>query len=260
MSDLLKAWYAFLGLGLLTLFMTAFIGIPPLWLSSTVAQPHNLLYRLGYNMRRAIESAVDRRDLRLEIETLQNHVAQLESDKRQLEINIERYRQTLRVREFQSPGVVGTAPVIGVDSSPLLSRIDLGEGRAHGISRNMPVTSPDGLVGLVIEVLEHRAVVRAITDPESSVGVTVRGRGGQGSAIGELGGLLRVTNYFEDQPVQEGDKVETSSRGGLFPRGILVGEVIQVLARNENNLYREYIVRPAADMQNLLEVALIEPL
>ncbi len=260
MSDLLKAWYLFLALSLLTFIFTAFVGAPPYLLSSFVAAPHDLLYRTGHNLRNTTLSLVDRRDYREEIARLREQVSGLRSENRQLEVTLGRYKEALQVREFQSPGVVGTAPVVGVDPSQLLARITLGEGEADGVRPNMPVTTPAGLVGIVTDVRENRATVRAITDPESSVGVTVQGRGGQGSAVGEVGALVRVTSYYEDEPIQVGDLVETSSRGGLFPRGILVGEVIEVLPKDPNKLQIEFLVRPAAAIENLLEVALIEPL
>ena len=92
------------------------------------------------------------------------------------------------------------------------------------------------------------------------MGVTVEGKGGQGIAIGEVGGLVRVIDYFVDEALEVGDRVETSSRGGLFPRGILVGEIIRVDPQDPNSLRQEFLVRPAVEVQNLLEVALIEPI
>jgi rod shape-determining protein MreC len=124
----------------------------------------------------------------------------------------------------------------------------------------MPVTAPAGLVGLVTDITERNANVRLITDPASRVGVTVRDKGGQGIAIGEVGGLVRVIDYFLDEPLEVGDRVETSSRGGLFPRGILVGDIIRVEAPDPNSLRQEFLVRPAVEVQNLLEVALIDPI
>ncbi len=260
LSSLLKAWYTFLALGLLTFIMTAFIGIAPVSLSSAVALPHQLLFRASLNLREAIESMVDRREFRAEVLELEQELADLKETNRRLELDLERYSQALRVQEFQSPAVVATAPVTGVDPSPILARITLGRGSSRGVRENMPVTVPEGLVGLVTEITPRSAVVRAVTDPESRIGVTVRGRGGQGIARGELGGLIRVVNYYENDPVRVGDEIETSSRGGLFPRGILVGEVIEVFAKKPNSLRIEFLVRPAVDMPGLQVVSLIDPL
>jgi rod shape-determining protein MreC len=59
--------------------------------------------------------------------------------------------------------------------------------------------------------------------------------------------------------VQPGDFVETSSFGGIFPRGVLVGEVIEVTPKDPNTLRRSFVLRPTVDMSTVLEVALIAP-
>lgn len=260
MSDLLKAWYLFIVLGLVTFVLSAMVGPLPYPLSSTIAAPHQLLFRAGSNFRTFAVNLEQRRDVNQDIRDLKRRVAELEAENRQLEINLERYEQALNVRVFQAPGVVNTAPVIGVDPSPLLATITLGKGSSSDIRPFMPVTAPAGLVGLVTDITERNANVRLITDPASRVGVTVRDKGGQGIAIGEVGGLVRVIDYFLDEPLEVGDRVETSSRGGLFPRGILVGDIIRVEAPDPNSLRQEFLVRPAVEVQNLLEVALIDPI
>jgi rod shape-determining protein MreC len=257
---MLRAWYTFLALGLLTFIFNAFVGAVPVSLSSAVALPHNALYAAGYTLRQLGSSLIDRRDHRAEIERLQTALAELEAERRRLELELASAEQMQRVRQAHSPGVVMTAAVSGIDASPLLARMTLAAGRRHGVVLHMPVTVPEGLVGVVIDTSERSSVVRLITDPESRIGVTVRGKGGQGVAVGELGGLVRVTNYVESAAVEVGDLIETSSRGGLFPRGILVGRVAEVLPQDPNSLRVEFLVEPAVDLANLLEVVLIEPL
>ncbi|MEZ4631905.1 MAG: rod shape-determining protein MreC [Deinococcales bacterium] len=175
-------------------------------------------------------------------------------------MQLESFRKILGVRVFQSPGVVSTAPVTGVSSSPLSSKLTLGAGKADGVLNYMPITVPSGLVGIVTDTSENSATVRTILDPLSRVGITVKDKGGQGIAIGQSDGRIRVIEYFEDEKIAIGDTVETQSRGGLFPRGILVGEVISILPKDPNKLTIEFLVKPAADIPNLIEVSLIKPL
>lgn len=259
MSNLFRAWYAFLALGLVTVVLSALVGRVPAELTSAVALPHNLLYRAGINLRLAADGLADRRDLRAEVARLTDTTARLEARNRELALQVEQLLQVVQIREAQSPGVVATAPVTGLSTSALVERLTLGKGSRDGVQESMPVTVPQGLVGIVTDVTANSAVVRALTDPQSRVGVTVRGRGGQGVATGMSGGHLRLTDFIEDQEVQVGDLVETSTYGGLFPRGVLVGEVIEVLPKDPNQLRRSFVLRPAVDLSTLLEVALIAP-
>ena len=259
MASFLRAWYLFLALGLLTFVATAFVGTAPTTVSAAIALPHQLPYRAGVNLRQSLASMVDRRDLREANARLREELAAARETLRATELETARLREILAIRDAQSPGVVATAQVVGGSTGSAVERLVLGSGTSDGVEMNMPVTVPAGLVGIVTEVTSGRAVVRTILDPESRVGVTVRERGGQGVAIGELGGAVRVARFVESDPVEVGDVVETSSYGGLFPRGVQVGEVTEVLPPDPNDLRRTFVVRPSVDLSVLLEVALITP-
>lgn len=259
LSSLLRAWYVFVGLGLFTVLFTAFVGAVPSDVTAAVALPHELLHRAGTNVRLSLESAVDRRDMRALLADLEVQLAAEREAARQLELEVGRYRDVVRVAEAQSPGVLGIAAVIGGDAGAELGRLRVGLGANEGVSRNMPVTVPTGLVGIVTEVASGSAVVRTVVDPQSRVGVTVRGKGGQGVAIGEVGGLVRVSRFMLEQPVVVGDVVETSSYGGLFPAGVSVGEVVEVLPPDPNDLRRTFIVRPSVELATLQQVVLLAP-
>lgn len=259
MSSLLRAWYAFLALGLVTIALMAVVGRVPFEYSAAVALPQDLLHRAGTNVRLTVESLVDRRDLRAEVERLEAELAASRQEARFLELEVQRLEEVLSVRRSQSPGTVATAPVVGGEVGAELARLIVGLGARDGVTVDMPVTVPQGLVGIVTDVGPDTALVRTILDPESRVGVTVRGKGGQGIAVGDVGDRVRVTGFLEVEPVEVGDEVETSSRGGLFPVGVLVGVVEEVLPQDPNELRRTYIVRPAVDLATLREVVLLAP-
>lgn len=259
MSRFFRAWYAFLVLGLLTFVGAAFIGQAPTELAATVALPHQIPYRAGVSLRTALASMVDRRELRSRNEALREELAATREELRSLELANQRLREILAIQNDQSPGVVRTAQVIGGGSGITVERLTLGAGSRDGTERNMPVTVPAGLVGIVTDVTARRAVVRTVLDPESRVGVTVRGKGGQGVAVGEIGGRVQVVRFTESEPVAVGDVVETSSYGGLFPRGVRVGVVEEIEPPDPNELRRSFNVRPSVDLSTLLEVALITP-
>jgi len=259
LSDLLRAWYVLLVLGLITFALTALVGKVPLDITSAISLPHNLPYRVGVNLREAAVGLADRRAFQSELERLKNEVETLREENRGLVLEIERLGQLLEVRTQQSPGAVMSVPVVGVGSGSVFERLELGQGARSGVVRDMPVVVPAGLVGIVTDVSATRALVRTITDPESRVGVTVRGKGGRGIAIGEVSGRIRVTGYRAQSALERGDLVETASEGGLFPRGVLVGVIDEVFPADPNDLQQTFMVRPAVDLSTLLEVILISP-
>lgn len=260
MSSLLRAWYTLLGLGLVTFVLTSLVERLPFSITSSVALPYNYVYRAGINLRQAAEGLIDRRAYRAEIRNLQNTVGVLIDDNRQLAIEVENLRQLLAVRTQISSGAKVTVPIIGGGNDAIIERLTVGRGSKFGVVQNMPVVVPGGLVGIVTDVSTSKSLVRTITDPESRVGVTVRGKGGQGIAHGEPGGRVRVTDYRLKDNLKIGDLVETSSEGGLFPRGLLIGVIVEIPPPDPNDLHQTFLVRPAVDLSTLLQVTLIQPL
>lgn len=259
MSSFFRAWYIFLALSFLSFVFVSFLGQAPLALSSAVALPTQLLYRSGMNLRAIALSAADRRNLRLENSYLKIQVDSLQKTTRALEIELERLSNLLEIKKTQAAGAALTAPVASSSPGAILKQLNLARGRLHGVKPNMPVTAIGGLVGLVTEVSDRTASVRTITDPQSRVGITVRARGGQGIAVGMPGGRIRVINFIEDKPIQLGDTVETSSRGGLFPRGLSLGTIVEIPPKDPNKMRMEFVLMPSVDITTLLDVTLIEP-
>lgn len=258
MSSVLRAWYIFLVLGFISFVLVAFVGQTPYAISSAVAFPSKLFYRTGSNLRNIVLSATDRRQLRNENANLKRELGALETQKRLLEINVERLQNLLDIQATQSSGAVMSAPVASISPGAIIKELTLGRGTLHGVRKDMPVTAPAGLVGLVTAVTPRTSTVRTLTDPQSRVGITVEERGGQGIAVGMPGGRIRVVNFITENPLSIGDRIETSSRGGLFPRGLHIGTIIEIPAPNLNSLRTEFVVQPAVEVATLLDVTLIE--
>ncbi|CAN5781067.1 rod shape-determining protein MreC [soil metagenome] len=259
MSSFFRAWYVFVALGLLTFVFTAFVGTVPADVSSAVALPHDLPHTLARSIRGAASGISDRRALRAEVAAYRRELATESERARQLELRLQELEILLDVRRRQSPGAALVAPVVGRSSGAAVDTITLALGRRDGVVRGMPVSIPDGLVGIVIDVGESRTLVRTLLDPQSRVGVSVRGRGGQGVAVGDVAGRVRVDRFIPEEPVEVGDVVETSSFGGLFPRGLRIGVVEEVLPQDPNELRRSFVVRPAVDLAMLTDVVLFTP-
>jgi rod shape-determining protein MreC len=259
LASFFHAWYVFVALGLLTFVFTAFVGSVPAEVSSAVALPHDLIASAGRNVRATAVALADRADLRARNAALEAALEQSEAAGRQLELRLQELETLLDVRRNQSPGAVLVAPVVGWNRTAAVDTLTIGAGARDGVVRGMPVSAPPGLVGIVIGVTAHRAVVRTLLDPQSRVGVAVRDKGGQGVAVGEVGSLVRVDRFIPEQAVREGDVVETTSYGGLFPRGITIGVIAEVLPQDPNELRRSFLVRPAVDIATVTDVVLFTP-
>ena len=139
-----------------------------------------------------------------------------------------RLKALIGVAEPGAP-VVAYARLINSTASSLRRFATISAGRNRRVGVGMPVRSPLGLVGRVIEVGDHTARVLLVTDPESMVPVR-RSRDGvaafaQGRGDGTL--QLRLINLGIN-PLKLGDVFVTSGSGGLFRPGTAVAAVMEL--------------------------------
>jgi rod shape-determining protein MreC len=66
-------------------------------------------------------------------------------------------------------------------------------------------------------------------------------------------------NYLHrDADVQVGDRVITSGLDGIFPKGLVVGEVVEV-GRRHRGLLQAAVIQPSVALDRLEEVLLVDP-
>ena len=121
----------------------------------------------------------------------------------------------------------------------------------------MPVIANEGLVGHVISVTDSTAKVQTILDTSSAVTSIVGAARDTVVVKGNLENttMLKATYIPTSATILEKDKVETSGMGGIYPKGITIGTVKQVI--NTKNLTNRYaIVEPAVNF-NKLETVLV---
>ena len=134
-------------------------------------------------------------------------------------------------------------------------------GSKDGIAVNDPVINANGLVGRVSRVDLLSSKVISIIDTESSVSARLSKSRDlvilKGDAQLRMDGLCRLDYIPPDVEVSVGDKVETSGMSSLYPKGIIIGEIIQVI-KNEGQYDYYAIVKPAVDFRRLEEIAVIK--
>ena len=130
-------------------------------------------------------------------------------------------------------------------------------GSDQGVSVNMAMVNDQGLIGRVTEVSSNWAKVRAIVDGQSSISAIVERTRDNGMIKGNNtftteDGLCQMINLPLDSDIVVGDRIITSGLGEIFPKGIPIGEVIEVVDEKREK-YITAIVQPAVDFQRLEE-------
>lgn len=168
-----------------------------------------------------------------------------------------RLRQQLLLPRQHPDWTLRLARVVGRDPANWWRAVRIDLGARDGITTNLPVLTPEGLVGRVSETAYAHSQVVLVGDPNCRVSVLVRETGDTGiiapessapldSTLVELGYLSRSSK------LQVGQQVVTSGLGGIFPKGILVGQI--AYWRTVDELYRKADVALAVKLNALEEV------
>ncbi|MFZ3156345.1 MAG: rod shape-determining protein MreC [Smithella sp.] len=148
------------------------------------------------------------------------------------------------------------ARVIGREQAALSKTILINKGTVQGLKAGMPVVVPPGLIGRLIDVSWHASKVLLFIDENSNIDAIVQRTRMQGiiSGAGSRGLILKYISKTQD--VQEGDVIVSSGMGGVFPKGLLIGQVSHV-DRLEASLFLKINVAPFVDFSKLEEVLVL---
>ncbi len=103
--------------------------------------------------------------------------------------------------------------------------------------------------------------VLLITDPSSSVAALIQSSRAPGIVSGHLGRELTMNYLPQEETVNVGDVVLTSGMGGDHPKGLVIGQVVEV-HRRDIDPFQEALVRPAVNfdkLENVLVITSFEP-
>ena len=96
--------------------------------------------------------------------------------------------------------------------------VKINRGERDGVADDMPLISPEGMVGRVIRTSKRSAEALLITDPRSSIDVMLQRTRVRAVAEGDGSGGL-ILKYIRDlEDIRIGDKVVTAGLSGIFPR------------------------------------------
>lgn len=189
--------------------------------------------------------------LRREVGQLQRRIFALQPDAAEAQ----RLRELLHTRPVL-PNVLLAAPVISVERRGAYRRALLDAGSSDGVVPGSPLAMPEGLVGRVLSVSPRLSKAILVTDGDCAIGGQVARTGDQGVVRGE-GDSLRMDYLSSLTQVVPGDRIETAGIDGLFPRGIPIGTVTEVV--RGKSLFLKIRIKPSAPLARLGDVLVLAP-
>ncbi len=176
-------------------------------------------------------------------------------------------RENIRLRQLvdwkqKVPWKLKLARVIARDPANWWRTVQIDRGSLDGLRENLPVLTPDGLIGRVSAVGMTSARVVLIGDPNCKVPATILGETAESGIIASAGlfdgSFVNLTYLANRANLKPGQSVVTSGLSAIYPKGIPIGTVAD--ARSvESGLYTEAQVKLAAKLNALEEVWVLFP-
>ena len=201
-------------------------------------------------------------NLKSENQDLKEKNSQLEQSLRELE-NIKTENETLKeyLGLTEKYGEYKTVPgyVIDKEISNYSKTIIINIGKNDGIEVNMTVIADEGLVGHVVSVTDNTAKVQTIVDTSSSISCLMSTNKDSIICKGTLSSNSELKAMYipTDANLVQGDSVDTSGLGGIYPKGIHVGSIKKIVS-TKNITDRYALVETAVDFDKLNTVLVVK--
>ena len=230
-----------------------------LWTVALLTPFERLSTGTGHGLRFAWSNYVALRQVRRENTGLQHQVAELRLERAALAedaLEAQRLRALLGFRQsFAATTVV--AQVIGTSGSDTSRLLTLDKGSRDGLRPDLPVITPDGIVGKLRDVFPGTSQLLLLSDPTSGAGVILASTRIHAIVRGTPQGRVQILNLTPDSRIKPGETLLTSGGDHVFPRGLPVGTIESIALDPDHQPFTAITVRPAANLTQLEEVLVV---
>lgn len=173
---------------------------------------------------------------------------------REVFLENQRLRDVLSLKEKEKRYIT-TARIISRGPDNWSNTLIIDKGRHAGITKDMSVITPKGLVGKITLATDNKAYVLLLNDINFSVSVKIQETRKEGILAGT--GSDCILKYIpQEDVVKKGDLLVTSGLDGLFPFELPVGYISRV-SKQETGIFQDIEIKPFQDLTKLDEVIIV---
>ena len=240
---------------------------PEKFIGNILAPVEKLFYNLGKKSSDFFESIKNIGTMKKENEELKIKVIELEEKNRIYEDIIGKSEYLKDEAELMKNTNYSLIPaqVIGKEPGNWFDRFTIDKGSKDGIKKGDTVIQAteteeniiqEGIVGRVVEVADNWAKVISIIDENSKISFKVIRTQDGGVISRSVDGKLNGYLFDTKADIMKGDKLFTSGLGGIFVKDLYIGEITDVIKKDEK-LMKSIEIEPAVDFKKLYRVFII---
>lgn len=190
-------------------------------------------------------------------------IESLETENIELKQEINKLKEELNIEYVLSEYDYLNATVISRNSFYWYNNLTIDKGKNNGIEEGMVVINSTGLIGKIVNVSTFSSDVKLITTNDTNNKISVAITNGNNKLVGLINtynyeeGYLKVGGISNTETVNVGDYVYTSGLGGVFPSGILIGKVENIIT-DVYDLSKIINVKPSANFNDINYVTILK--
>ena len=198
-------------------------------------------------------------DFFVELDEIKNENQRLKEENEELKekINVleaenNNYKNYLNLAEEYNDYELIPAYIINEDVFNYNYNIIINVGKNDGVEEDMAVVNEDGVVGYVTSVTDNTAKVKTLVDTSCFISASINDINNSIVCNGLLNNRENLKGVFiePEQTVVVGDLVETNGLGGIYPKGLKIGTVEEIID-TKNITDRYVIIKTSVDFTNL---------
>lgn len=172
-------------------------------------------------------------------------------------------KDELELKRTMTGFTIINSTILSRNKSYWFNTLTIDKGKNSGIKKDMAVATSKGLVGKISKVYDNASEVKLITSDDVNYKVSVAIKTNNGDCYAILNGYnyktkkLTITGVDKDASVEVGNDIMTSGIGGVFPSGIKIGKVENII-NDKYDLSKTLEIKSDVNFDNIHYVAVLK--
>jgi rod shape-determining protein MreC len=172
-------------------------------------------------------------------------------------------KDELELKRTMTGFTIINSTILSRNKSYWFNTLTIDKGKSSGIKKDMAVATSKGLVGKISKVYDNASEVKLITSDDVNYKVSVAIKTNNGDCYAILNGYnyktkkLTITGVDKDASVEVGNDIMTSGIGGVFPSGIKIGKVENII-NDKYDLSKTLEIKSDVNFDNIHYVAVLK--
>ena len=230
------------------------------WVVEVFVPAEKAITSVGSGIGNLWKNYIDLRGVRAQNADLQSEIDRLRLEEVSLAEDAGQARRLQALLAFKEKFVSQTvaAQVIGTSGSEHSHVLYINKGWDDGIRADMPVITPQGIVGKISKVIPGgTSQVLEINDATAGAGIMLERSRLRGVLHGTASGIPEILHVMVDEKIEVGEPVVSSGGDQIYPRGLPVGTVFSTGPDPEGGSFMIVRVKPSANLDKVDEVLVI---